>query len=143
MAGGGNAKMKASLICDSAPIARPVTAITLSAAPRSLQSLSLTKATPVFWPMPEKLKPCTANTDSTAPASFSRKWFSSRAIDSSVRSWVAPTGPWTIASITPWSSLGRNELGRRTNSSTITSDSATVIPMKRQGRARMPRTPRR
>lgn len=73
MAGGGKAKMKASLIWPSAAIARPVIGPTPWSALRSLQSLSLTKAMPEFWPMPEKLKPCTENTDSTASFSFFRK----------------------------------------------------------------------
>ncbi|KAG1079883.1 hypothetical protein G6F55_013988 [Rhizopus delemar] len=134
--------MKASLIWPSAAIARPVIGITPLSASRSLQSFSLTKAMPAFCPMPAKLKPCTENTDSTASFSFCRKWFSSAVIDSSVRSWVAPTGACTSAISTPWSSLGRNELGRRTNSTPISTNSAATMPMKRHGRWMMPRTPR-
>ncbi|MNV43214.1 hypothetical protein D3C71_1349210 [compost metagenome] len=142
IAGGGKAKMKASLIWPSAPIARPVIGPTPWSALRSFQSLSLMKDMPAFWPMPAKLKPCTENTDSTASVSFFRKWSSSWYIASSVRSWVAPTGVCTSAIRMPWSSLGRNELGRRMNSRPITSASTAKIDMNRHGRARMPLTPR-
>ena len=77
IAGGAKAKMKASLICISAPIARPATALALSPAPRWSHSLSLMKAMPEFCAEPEKLKPCTENTDSTAFFSLFRKWSSS------------------------------------------------------------------
>ena len=57
-----------------APIARPAIAPTCwPGSLRSSQSLSLTKAMPVFWPEPAKLKPTAANIDSTESFSFSRK----------------------------------------------------------------------
>ncbi len=137
-------KMKASLTWLSAAMPRwAMEEAADSSSVRSSQSVSLTKAMPAFWPMPAKLKPCTLSTDSTYSDSFSRKWFSSARIDSMVRSWVAPTGVCTIAISTPWSSSGRNELGVRMKASTITPVSAAKISMKRPGRARMPRTPRR
>ena len=143
MAGGANANTNASLMPASAIIARPATALMPSSSDsRSLQSLSVTKAMPLFWPLPPKLKPCTLNTDSTVSFSFSRKCCSSFSIDCIVRCWVEPTGVCTWANSMPWSSAGRNELGRRMNSSPITTSIAAKIARKRFGRPRMPRTPR-
>ena len=96
IAGGANANANASLICISAPIARPATASACSSGDsRSLQCLRLTNARPLFCPLPPKLKPCTLKTALTASCSFSRKCFSSRSIDCIVRSCVAPTGAST------------------------------------------------
>ena len=105
--------------------------------------MRLTKARPLFWPLPPKLKPCTLKTAFTASCSFSRKCRSSFSIDCIVRSCVAPTGAITWLSRYPWSSAGRNELGRRVNSTAMTTTSAAKIAMKRPLRARMPRTPDR
>ena len=43
---------------------------------RRLQSLSFTKAIPIFWPRPAKLKPATVIIVSTVLVSCSRKYFS-------------------------------------------------------------------
>ena len=112
-AGGAKAKTIASLIWLKAPIARPATAFTESSSPRSSQSLRFTKAMPAFWPEPPKLKPCTVKIDLSAVFSFSMKCFSTFFITSMVRSCVAPTGAFTIVKSEPWSSSGRNEVGRR------------------------------
>ena len=71
---------------------------------------------PAFWPEPEKLKPCTVNTDSTVFFSSLRKWSCTLSSTWLVRIAVAPTGACTNTSIQPWSSSGRNEVGRRMNS---------------------------
>jgi hypothetical protein len=106
----------ASLICMNAPIARPAIAATCcDGSLRSSQSLSSTKPMPAFWPEPAKLKPATVKIEATESASSSRKWRSTVFSTSSVRSWVAPTGSWAWTNMMPWSSSGRNAVGRRTN----------------------------
>ena len=71
--GGAMANTMASLIWLKAPMARPAIAFTLaSALVRSSQSLSLTNTMPLFWPLPAKLKPCTAKVDSMWVLSFLR-----------------------------------------------------------------------
>src|SRR5690606_7161919 len=141
MAGGEKAKMTASLTWLSAPMARPATALALmSSASRSLQSRSLMKATPLFWPRPAKLKPWTLNTDSTESFSSSRKYCYSFMMDSMVRSWVAPTGAFTMENRTPWSSSGRNEPGTRMNSRIMATTRMPKMAMKRPLRCSMPRT---
>ena len=116
MAGGDIANAIASLICMSPPIALPAIACALCSLPgRSLQSLSLTKPMPVFCPLPPKLKPCTVKMDSMSSFAVSRNTCSTCFTDSSVRSWVAPTGAWMMVISTPWSSSGRKPLGVRRN----------------------------
>ena len=59
--GGLSGKMKASLMVDSAPMARPATASAACCGPvRSSQGLRVTKEMPAFWPWPENEKPITA-----------------------------------------------------------------------------------
>ncbi len=61
MGGGLTGKMIASLICDSAPNARPTMEVTdWSASLRSSHGMKGVNARPAFWPLPEKLKPRTA-----------------------------------------------------------------------------------
>ncbi|MDT4844248.1 hypothetical protein FQZ97_781990 [compost metagenome] len=112
MGGGLSGKMNASRMPESAPKARPATAwAELPSPERSDQSLSVTKASAAFWPWPEKLKPstptmlCTSGCWSMNPSTCF--------ITASVRSCVAPGGSCTLTSKLPWSSLGRNEVGRR------------------------------
>ncbi|MCY1556598.1 hypothetical protein D9M68_933590 [compost metagenome] len=112
MGGGLSGKMNASRTPESAPKARPATASAeLPGAVRSSQSLSVMNASAAFWPWPEKLKPstptmlCTSGCWSMNPSTCF--------ITASVRSCVAPGGNCTLTSSVPWSSLGRNEVGRR------------------------------
>ena len=95
MGGGLTAKMKASRTDIIAPNTRPASAwADWPGLARSAQSLSVTKASAAFWPLPEKLKPstptmlCTSGCLSTKPSTFS--------ITSSVRFWVAPGGNCTL-----------------------------------------------
>jgi len=62
-------------------------------------------------------------------------------MEASVRCWVAPGGVWIKANRMPWSSAGRNALGKRRNSIAIAATSARNTRTKRSGRARIPRTP--
>ena len=61
MGGGLKGKMNASLMPDSAPMARPAMAPAACSAPlRSSQGFSDTNDSAAFWPWPEKEKPITA-----------------------------------------------------------------------------------
>ena len=124
MAGGLSAKMNASRTPDSAPMARPAMASAVCSAPaRSDQSLRVTKDRPAFCPWPEKLKPITATMFLTSGClSMKSSTFSTTAW---VRSSVAPGGSWMLTSRLPWSSLGRNEVGRRMYSTPTAAISAT------------------
>ena len=116
----------ASRYREKAPMARRATAGARSSGlVRSFQSLSITKAIPMFWPRPAKLKPETVMIDSTALVSPSRKWRSSCSMTFIVRSWVAPAGSCTWQTMKPWSSSGRNEVGSRRKSTAI---AATIAP---------------
>ena len=111
--------------------------VALIAAPgRSSQSFSLTKAMPVFWPLPPKLKPATAKTDCDRGVPRSRKWFSTCSTTASVRSCVAPAaaagsartgcpGPRPAGS--PWAV-------RRNRNTTATSDQAVDQRRSASGR---------
>ena len=112
MGGGLKGKMNASRMPLNAPKARPAKACAeLPASLRSDQSLSVTNARAAFCPWPEKLKPstltmpCTSGCLSTKPSTC--------CMTASVRSRVAPGGNCTLTSIVPWSSAGKNEVGRR------------------------------
>ena len=83
----------------------------LPAAVRSDQSLSVMKASAAFCPCPEKLKPSTLTMPCTSGCLRMKP--STCFITSSVRSCVAPGGSCTFTSMVPWSSLGRNEVGKR------------------------------
>ena len=97
---------------DSAPKARPASALAEWAGSlRSSQSFSVTKARPAFWPWPEKLKPITPTMLCTSGC-FRMKP-STCCMTDSARSCVAPGGSCTFTMMLPWSSCGRNELGRR------------------------------
>jgi hypothetical protein len=119
-AGGVKAKTMASRMEAKMPMARPARASARrSGRSRRFQSLSLTKAMALFWPLPAKLKPATENTDSTASASSSRKWSSTVRRTARVRGWVAPAGNWTWVKMKPWSSSGRKAVGMRTKNRTM------------------------
>ena len=61
MGGGLKGKINASLMPDSAPMARPTMASTECSAPlRSSHGLSEMKDSAAFWPWPENEKPATA-----------------------------------------------------------------------------------
>ena len=65
--GGLIGKMKASLMPDKAPMARPARDVALCSVPlRSSQGLSVTKARPAFCPCPENEKPMTATMPATS-----------------------------------------------------------------------------
>jgi hypothetical protein len=93
-------------------MARPATALPRCACPglALVPVFSLTKAMPLFWPLPAKLKPATVST-ATVAFSFSRKWCSSAPAPASVRSLVAPAAaaPWTMTPLI----LFRQEGGRQ------------------------------
>jgi hypothetical protein len=111
-AAGSAGKMKASRMPIRRAEGAPGQGLRRTAGPvRSAQSFSVTKASAAFWPWPEKLKPstptmlCTSGCLSMKPSTC--------CITSSARSCVAPGGSCTLTSRLPWSSLGRNEVGRR------------------------------
>ncbi len=107
-AGGGNAKIIASRMPESARIALLATAWARSSGRlRRSQSRSLTKVMPWFWPRPAKPNPEMFMHDSTASFWSSRKWRRTFVWTSWVCSSVEPTGSWTWVMMEPWSSSGR------------------------------------
>ena len=71
---------------------------------RSLQSFSVTKARPAFWPLPEKLKPSTETMFCTSGCASMKA--STCCITASVRFCVAPGGSCTLTRMLPWSLVG-------------------------------------
>lgn len=80
------------------------------------------KPMPEFWLLPAKLKPEMVIIPATSGCL--RMYPVAWSIDCCVRCWVAPAGVVNITINMPWSSSGRNELGRRQNNSAITTSSA-------------------
>ena len=110
--GGLSAKMKASFTRDSAPMARPAMALAECCGPgRSSQGLSVTNEMPAFCPWPENEKPITATMLLTSGCLSMKA--SACSTTARVRSCVAPGGSWMLSRMLPWSSCGRNEVGRR------------------------------
>ncbi|MCY1234205.1 hypothetical protein D9M72_467790 [compost metagenome] len=92
-------------------------------ASRSFQSLSVTKASAAFWPVPKKEKPLIAMMRSTAGSW--PKIFSACSTTSVVRLPVASDGSCIMTITKPWSSSGRNDDGSFMNSQPRPASTAT------------------
>ncbi len=129
-AGGAKAKTRASRMVAKNPKALATTPLTLSASPlRSFHGRSLTKAKPMFWPLPAKLKPATENTPLTASFWSTRKWCSTWRSTSSVRALVAPGGSCASTNSVPWSSSGRKPTGSFMKPTTTMANSTPYMAM--------------
>ena len=80
---------------------------------RSLQSRSLMKSNPEFWPVPAKLNPVTVITPSMDSFSCAMRYWRTRSSARAVRSFELPGGVCTCPIRKPASSGGRKEVGIR------------------------------